>query len=102
MLENLSSVVGGKVIIERQNKYVTWLAGTKSDVNNIIDILKRYPLLTVRKKCQLNFVENCLNYKDIKNFHKNRENMYSKYKELVLELNQKVPSLLDLPDYFCP
>lgn len=102
MLEKLSTVVGGKVVIERQNKYVTWLAGTKSDVKNIIDILNKYPLLTLRKKCQLNFVENCLKYRDIKNFQKNRENMYSKYKELVLELNQKEPSLIDLPGYFYP
>ena len=58
--------------------------------------------MTVRKQCQLEFVKNCLIYSDIKNFEKNRVNLYRKYKELVFNLNQEVPSLCDLPVYFSP
>lgn len=106
MLEKISTVVGGKVVTERQDKYVTWIAGNNSEINRILIILERYPLLTVRKQCQLEFVKNCLIYNDIKNFEKNRANLYKKHKELVFNLNQEVPSLptgpWDFPVYFSP
>ena len=102
MLQKIQSIIGGRVVIERKDKYVTWIAGNKSEVNRILIILEKYPLLTVRKQCQLEFVKNCLIYSDIKNFEKNRVNLYRKYKELVFNLNQEVPSLCDLPVYFSP
>lgn len=88
MLEKIQKVIGGRICIERQDKYVTWIASNKTDINKILLILARYPLLTVRKQCQLEFAKNCLLYNDIKNFIENRKNMYKNKKELLLRLQQ--------------
>lgn len=92
MLEKIQKIVGGRVVIERQDKYVTWIASSKTDINKILLILARYPLLTVRKQCQLEFAKNCLLYKDILNFIENRNNMYIKKKELLLQQDKLIPA----------
>ena len=110
MLNKIQSIIGGRVIIERQDKYVTWIASNKSDINKVLLVLSRYPLLTVRKQCQLEFAKNCLLYKDqVENFLINRNNMYNNMNELLLEkLNLTIDNLnskklridINLPLYF--
>jgi len=106
MLNKIQSIIGGRVNIERQNKYVTWIATSKSDINKVLLVLSRYPLLTVRKQCQLEFAKNCLLYKyQVENFLKNRNNMYNNMNELLLEkLNITIDNFfskkIDLPLYF--
>ena len=73
MLNKIQEIIGGRVVIERQNKYVTWIASSQSDVNKVLLILARYPLLTIRKQCQLEFAKNCLLYKDFDNFIINKK-----------------------------
>jgi len=92
MLEKIHKVVGGRVVIERKDKYVTWIASSKTDINKILLILARYPLLTVRKQCQLEFAKNCLLYKDTTNFIENRNNMYIKKNELLLQQDKFIPA----------
>jgi hypothetical protein len=41
-------------------------------------ILAKYPLLTARKQCRLDFAKNCLFKKDIKKNLENRNNKYTK------------------------
>lgn len=98
MLNKIQQTIGGRVVIERKDKYVTWIASSKSDINKVLLILARYPLLTVKKQCQLEFAKNCLLYKDIDNFMLNRENMYKNNKDLLAELNQS--NDIKLPFYF--
>lgn len=98
MLKSIEKVVGGRVIIERKDKYVTWIASNKSDINKVLFILSRYPLLTVRKQCQLEFAKNCLLYKDIENFLENRNNMYKNNLNLLLKLEQN--QNVFFPSYF--
>ena len=100
MLNKLQEIIGGRVVIERQNKYVTWIASSQSDVNKVLFILARYPLLTIRKQCQLEFAKNCLLYKDFDNFILNRKNMYKNKKDILDILNNK--SETKLPFYFKP
>ena len=88
MLNKIQKIIGGRVVIERQDKYVTWIASNKSDINKVLLILSRYPLLTIRKQCQLDFAKNCLLYKDVDNFMLNRKNMYNHMNELLKILNQ--------------
>ena len=88
MLEKIQKVIGGRVCIERQDKYVTWIASNKTDINKILFIIARYPLITVRKQCQLEFAKNCLLYNDVKNFIENRKNIYKNKQELLLRLQQ--------------
>ena len=61
-LKNLKvKYIGGKVIIERNNKYVTWYATSRTDIAKVFAILSKYPLLTTRKQCQLNFAKEFIN-----------------------------------------
>jgi hypothetical protein len=60
ILNKIKEVVGGRAIIERKDKYVTWLAYKKEELNNILKIISKYPLLTSKKQCQLEFAKNCI------------------------------------------
>jgi hypothetical protein len=67
MLNKIQNLIGSRVVIDRKEKYVTWIASSNSDrdsdininINKVLLILARYPLLTVRKQCQLEFAKNC-------------------------------------------
>ena len=98
MLNKIQNIIGGRVVIERKEKYVTWIASSKSDINKVLLILARYPLLTVRKQCQLEFAKNCLLYKDADNFLLNRKNMYKNMNDLLKKLNKNL--IFELPVYF--
>ena len=98
MLNKIKQTIGGRVVIERKNSYVTWIASNKSDLTKVFVILAKYPLLTARKQCQLDFVKNCLIEKDITNFLENRRNKY-KNKKIII---QNLETLNTLPLYFSP
>ena len=103
MLNKIQEIIGGRVVIERQVKYVTWIASSQSDVNKVLLILARYPLLTIRKQCQLEFAKNCLLYKDFDNFILNRKNMYKNKKDFLDILNNNTTcGEIKLPFYFKP
>jgi hypothetical protein len=108
MLLSVRNVVGGKVLIERQEKYVTWSATTQQEVNKILDILNKYPLLTSRKQCQLNFgliwrnqklscgpTKESIPKKTYTQFLLDRENKYTNVPKYVEENSKK-----KLPPYF--
>lgn len=98
MLNKIKQVVGGRVVIERKTKYVTWIASNKKDLTKVFVSLAKYPLLTARKQCQLNFVKYCILEKDITNYLVNRNNKY-KNKELLIK---NFLTLKNLPTYFAP
>ena len=93
MLNKIKQTVGGRVITERKESYVTWIASNKSDLAKVFAVLAKYPLLTARKECQLEFAKNCLLKKDINNFLINRNNKYYN-KNILLEhlARRKLPS----------
>lgn len=97
MLTKIKHVIGGRVVIERKNRYVTWIASNKNDLAKVFVILAKYPLLTARKQSQLEFVKNCLLEKDLKNFLVNRNDKYLNKKVILLELSKK-----ERPSYFAP
>ncbi len=98
MLNKIKEVIGGRVVIERKTRYVTWIASNKNDLAKVFVILAKYPLLTARKQCQLHFVKDCLLVKDIENFLVNRNNKY-KNKKVYL---QYFESISVLPPHFAP
>lgn len=79
MLKLIQEVVGGRVIIERQNKYITWIASSKSDLIKAFCLLQKYPLITSRKQHQLNFALSCFSNPDLDNFIKNRNEKYNNF-----------------------
>lgn len=97
MLNIIKEVIGGKVLLERKETFVTWRVIGKSDLVKVFAILAKYPLLTARKQCQLEFAKNCLLNKDLDNFQTNRDNKYNNKSLLLEELSKKT-----LPSYFAP
>ncbi len=91
MLDFIVKYIGGRVAIERKNEYVTWYATNKTDLAKVFAILARYPLLSTRKQCQLNFAKNFINStKDIskEEFIRLRNEKY-KNQEAMLDLYDK-------------
>ena len=101
MLEKIKQTIGGRVVLERNNAYVTWIASNKSDLTKVFVILAKYPLLTAKKQCQLEFVKNCLLERDVCNFIKNRNEKYNN-KHILLENYALQENLLKIPLYFSP
>jgi hypothetical protein len=97
MLNKIKATIGGKVYIQRKDRYVTWIASNKNDLAKVFSVLAKYPLLTARKQSQLEFAKNCLLEKDIDNFLVNRDNKYYNKNLLLEELSNK-----EIPNYFSP
>ena len=97
MLNMIKDTIGGRVLIERKGSYVTWIAGNRNDLIKVFAVLDKYPLLTARKQCQLEFAKNCILKKDKDNFLTDRDNKYNNKKLLLEYLNGK-----ELPSYFAP
>lgn len=98
MLNKIKETIGGRVSMERKNSYVTWIASNKADLAKVFIILAKYPLLTVRKQCQLDFAKNCLLGRDLTNFLVNRNSKYSNKNTLLANLAEQE----NLPTYFAP
>nr|YP_009261998.1 LAGLIDADG endonuclease [Chrysoporthe austroafricana]AMX22073.1 LAGLIDADG endonuclease [Chrysoporthe austroafricana] len=100
MLDLIVKHIGGRVAIERNNSYVTWYATSKIDLAKVFAVLARYPLLTSKKQCQLEFAKDYIinSIKDISKveFHNLRDNKY-KNQEVMLENFDK---FFNLPNYF--
>ena len=95
MLYKIKNTIGGRVIIERKDRYVTWIASNKNDLVKVFSVLAKYPLLTARKQSQLEFAKNCLLGKNIENFSVNRDNKYKNKILLLEEFSKK-----EIPFYF--
>lgn len=100
MLNFIVKYIGGRVAIERKDAYVTWYATNKTDLLKVLAVLAKYPLLTTKKICQLDFAKNYIlrSNTDIskEEFHNLRDNKY-KNQEILLDNYNKN---FILPSYF--
>lgn len=99
MLSLIAKYVGGRVVIERNNRYVTWYATSRTDIAKVFAILAKYPLLSTRKLCQLDFAKDFIDSnQDIseQEFIKLRNEKY-KNQEIMLDYNDKN---FVIPSYF--
>lgn len=99
MLNLIEKYVGGKVVIERNNRYVTWYATNRTDIARVFAILGTYPLLSSRKQCQLNFAKDFINFnQDMseQEFIKLRNEKYNNQKTI---LNYYDKNFI-IPNYF--
>lgn len=96
MLLLIQQVIGGTVRIERKAQYVTWIAIRKGLIQTLIGILKKYPLLTTRKQCQLKFAERSIKEGTKEFVEKNRDLMYKDQSDM-LNYNEKN---FVIPSYF--
>jgi hypothetical protein len=91
MLILIANSIGGNVRIIKQE--VIWVVNKKEDIEKIIKIFEKYPLLTSKKICQLEFLKTCLT-KNCMNYYLNyRNNKYDNQPELL-----KVS--FEIPNYF--
>jgi len=101
MLLLIKNAIGGNVIIERKDQYVTWSANSRNDITKILNILEKYPLLTSRKQCQLDFaLKYITNYNSVRDtnlsdFLSDRKNKYANVEKYVFENSKK-----KIPHYF--
>lgn len=96
MLYLIVKYIGGRVVVERNNRYVTWYATNKSDIAKVFVILSKYPLLTTSKICQLDFAKNFINSNNFMTkdeFIKFRNTKYNNQKNLLdfQDLNFVIP-----------
>jgi len=101
MLNKIKDYIGGRVAIERKDKYITWIANSKLDVIKVLLILTKYPLLTVKKQCQLDFAKKCMWKKDLNlsQFIIDRNNKYNN-KDSMLQMLVAKNNIEDIPSYF--
>lgn len=57
MLTLFKYLIGGSLVISKN--YVTLTFSSKKDLNSVLSVINKYPFLTSRKICQLNFALNC-------------------------------------------
>ena len=100
MLNLIEKYIGGRVAVERKNAYVTWYATNKTDLAKVFSVLERYPLLTSKKICQLDFAKKYIinSRTDItkEEFHILRDNKYKNQETLLDNFDKN----FNLPSYF--
>ena len=94
MLILIAKVIGGYVRIVKQD--VIWVVNKKEYIQEIIKIFEEFPLLTSKKKCQLQFLKTCLAKNWIIYYLNNRDNKYENQPEII----KASASGLEIPNYF--
>lgn len=94
MLKNISKNIGGRVRISACKEDVIWVEDDKKKIVEIIKIFEKYPPITARKYCQLEFLKACLKHNNVETYLKERENKYISAKIALISC------LNDLPYYF--
>ena len=85
MLIKIAQVIGGTVRVVNNKKEVIWVVDNKNTIHIIIDIFDKYPPLTSRLICQLEFLKVCLKEHptSVDNYLKNRNLKYSNQLSIV-------------------
>lgn len=96
MLKLISKEIGGNVKKSSNKEDVLWVENIKEKVENLIKIFEKFPPLTARKLCQLDFLKKCLKHNNVELYFQDRE---TKYKNAEFKIF-KYKSLDDLPKYF--
>lgn len=100
MLELIGSGIGGAIYYERRkgNDQIVWLALTQKDVKNILAIFEKYPLLTSRKICQLEYLKQCMVNRSWDYHLQTRDSKYDNQQKRV----DHYKSNFKIPSYFGP
>ncbi len=93
LLTIFKDLIGGNILTNK--KYVTLLISSKKDILNVFDLFIKYPLLTSRKICQLNFALNYLNNK-INNFYEERNYKFVDQNYII----ENKSNIISYPIYF--
>jgi len=83
MLHQIKWVLGGSVSIQKD--FVIWVENTKAKVQQLLKVLEKFPPLTTRLRCQIEFALLCLQKNDVTWYLENRKDKYNsrpKYTDL--------------------
>lgn len=101
MLERIRLHIGGTIHYEKKKKgndQIVWVAVAQKDIKNLLNIFEKYPLLTSRKICQLEYLKQCMANRSWHYHLKTRDSKYDGLQNLVRNYNQS----FEIPDYFGP
>lgn len=90
----------GHVRVTKNEKDVIWVLDNKKDILNAIKTFDRYPPLTSRLICSLNFLKTCLSHNDVEIYLDSRNLKYSHQLSIVQENLNKLKSHAPLCNYF--
>lgn len=76
MLNLIGSIIGGKIKIIRNNKFIIWVVDNRKEVNKIIKIFIKYPPLTTRLRAQLAFMLEFFEQNDVEWYLNARNKKY--------------------------
>jgi len=76
MLIKIAEVIGGSVRIAGKGKDVIWVVNKKETIQEILKIFDKYPPLTSKKICQLEFLKTCLLKDSVDWYLSNRDLKY--------------------------
>lgn len=96
MLINIAGVIGGNVKVVNDKKEIIWVLDKKEIIPNIMDILVKYPPLTSRFYCQLEFLKVCLSNDSARYFLYKRNSKYNIQSNIIKQYNNK----FIIPHYF--
>lgn len=94
MLKIISKNIGGRVRVYKED--VIWVEDIKERIIEIIKILEKYPPLTARKFCQLEFMKTCLKHNNVELYLKERDSKYLTAKNNIFQFT----TLNNIPSYF--
>lgn len=77
MLDKLSAVIGGHVRTENKANWVSWVENDQNKIPKILNLFEKYPPLTTRLQCQLDFLKQCQACKNVKWYLSNRKAKYN-------------------------
>jgi hypothetical protein len=101
MLELIRHNIGGTIHYEKRTKgndQIAWVATAQKDVKKILNIFEKYPLLTSRKICQLEYLKQCMQNR-CWNFHlQTRDSKYLNQQKLI----DYYKDHFNIPSYFGP
>ena len=102
MLITVAKVIGGTVTIVNNKKDIIWLVDKKEDIINIINhVFSKYPPLTSRLICQLEFLKICLNNNSVDLYLKNRNYKYTNKLNIIKSFDFQERNNSFIPHYFC-
>lgn len=101
MLELIRCHIGGTIHYEKKKKagdQVIWVAIAQKVVQNILRILKKYPLLTSRKICQYNYLKICMDNRSWDYHLQTRDSKYESQQQIISQYKKD----FTIPPYFGP
>jgi hypothetical protein len=101
MLELVRKSIGGTIHYEKNKKgndKIVWVAAAQKDVKNILGILEKYPFLTSRKTCQLEYLKQCMNNRSWDYHLQTRDSKYLNQQKIIDHYKHH----FKIPSYFGP